>query len=192
MNLKERLQRLLALTSSPEENEARTAAHLLVKTCRENGVTIRFVLPKRLEEKPAPPPVPASSAQSRVPFDDLVEFLRAVQGAGVGPSSPFGIVSCPKCGFPLIRGASCPMCARGAPPSCPKCRAPMTENALDGWFCSLCRMDERKARAPAPPEPAQPRVPRTPEEIRDAFRRYGGTDPGYYGVDAARKRYRGR
>lgn len=51
MNLKEKLQRLLALATLKEgedearENEARTAAMLLLAECRKNGVAIKFVMP---------------------------------------------------------------------------------------------------------------------------------------------------
>ena len=81
--LMEKLKKLLALTASPEENEARTAAWLLVETCRKNGVTICF---KTKGEEPIINPAPRaqqaapSAKQARVDYygvvDDFEELLR--------------------------------------------------------------------------------------------------------------------
>lgn len=47
----DRLKKLYALTAKPEgrEEEARTAAWLLIKTARDNGVTLRFIAAKSAE-----------------------------------------------------------------------------------------------------------------------------------------------
>jgi hypothetical protein len=94
--LKDKLARLLALTASPEENEARTAAWLLVDTCRKNGVTICF----RKKGEPITDPAPrAQPGRGRVAyagtprhpgsafgsqFDDLMDAMRYAQAASTG------------------------------------------------------------------------------------------------------------
>lgn len=60
--LKDRITKLLALATSkltangPDDNEARTAATLLIKLCMDNGVTLKFTMPRAAAPAPPPPP----------------------------------------------------------------------------------------------------------------------------------------
>jgi hypothetical protein len=84
------LRKLYALTDKPEgrEEEARTAAWLLIKKAREAGVTIRFVVAGKAE--------PAAQSTSREPPPQ--------------PAPTRDLRACPRCGFPIVSLDGCMMC----------------------------------------------------------------------------------
>jgi hypothetical protein len=95
----ERLYRLAILKPEEEEdesrrNEARTSAFLLLKIARENGVKVKFEIPRSEEKKPSPPsnaPHRPSQAPwaSENPFDDFMgDFFNRVQRAAKAVQDP--------------------------------------------------------------------------------------------------------
>lgn len=103
--LLDKLQKLYALTRLGDHelndearlNEARTAAWALIKTARENDVTIKFIVPKpKAPPAPEPPPRPTTQGTYNNPWGERARtYSRANDfkvdfGVGFDPGGGFG------------------------------------------------------------------------------------------------------
>ena len=160
------LQRLFALasrdveTGSTEENEARTAAMLLFRKCREWGVKINFAVPA--EQQPAPPPPPPTQPPAspgwvpvqrpepppRRQWRGLEDAIRDAMGGTYANPMPRATITgnCILCGLPVtgneLAHVNC-MRSVGFPPRKPGVDGTVPPRASQPrmdplWTCGVC------------------------------------------------------